>query len=109
MTGMILQMASALALVLILIVAMGSLYRRRQKGAGLITMLAYQSLGQKMGIAAVKIGREILVLGVTPNDFKLLKRFDARPEADEESPSRPAVRTGGRLERLRKMKEEIRG
>jgi len=106
MSEMALQMVTALALVILLILGFGFFYRKRQKGSGLISVVAYQSLGQKIGIAAVKVGREILVLGITPNDFKLLKRYDAG--SSEKAP----VTTGsssGRMERLKKMKEGIGG
>ncbi len=106
MSEMALQMVTALALVLLLILGMGFFYRKRQKGSGLISVVAYQSLGQKIGIAAVKVGREILVLGITPNDFKLLKRYDAG--AGEKNPVK-AAGIGGRMERLKKLKEGIGG
>ncbi|MBA4374211.1 MAG: hypothetical protein C0402_15275 [Thermodesulfovibrio sp.] len=109
MSEMALQMVTALALVLILILGFGFFYRKRQKGSGLISVVAYQSLGQKIGIAAVKVGREVLVLGITPNDFKLLKRYDAG--SSEKAPVK-AAGAGGRterLERLKKLKEGIDG
>lgn len=106
MSELALQMVTALALVLILILGFGFFYRKRQKGTGLISVVAYQSLGQKIGIAAVKVGREILVLGVTPNDFKLLKRFDAG--SLDRKPLKTAA-PGERMERLKKLKEGIDG
>jgi flagellar biogenesis protein FliO len=109
MTEMALQMVTALALVVLLILGFGFFYRKRQKAGGLISVLAYQSLGQKIGIAAVKVGREVLVLGITPNDFKLLKRYDAG--STEKTRAKAAAASGRteRLERLKKLKEGIDG
>ena len=106
---MALQMVTSLALVILLILGFGFFYRKRQKGSGLISVLAYQSLGQKVGIAAVKVGREVLVLGITPNDFKLLKRYNAG--SSEKEPVKTSAASGRteRLERLRKIKEGIDG
>jgi flagellar biogenesis protein FliO len=85
MTELVLQMIAALAFVVLLIFLMAFVYRKRGKGAGLISLVSYQSIGQKMGVAAVKIGGEIFVLGVTPTDFKLLKRIEGGA-AGTESP-----------------------
>ncbi|MGC2064273.1 MAG: flagellar biosynthetic protein FliO [Thermodesulfovibrionales bacterium] len=106
MSEMALQMFTALALVILLILGFGFFYRKRHKGNDLISVVTYQSLGQKIGIAAVKVGGEILVLGITPNDFKLLQRFDA--DSSEQGPVK-AAGISGRMERLKKIKEGIDG
>jgi flagellar biogenesis protein FliO len=139
MTEMILQMITALALVLMLIFILAFVYRKRNKGQKFVSILSYQSLGQKMGIAAVKIGGEIIVLGITPTDFKLIKRFDgsagglqetdgskagspqpsfSKGEAGIPRKSSGKKNTGepaelgvitGTLEKLKKMKEDMNG
>lgn len=84
MTELAFQMALALAFVIFLIYAVSYVYKKKQKTATLLNLVAYQSFGQKMGVAAVRVGNEILVLGVTPTDMKLLKKIQDRPCADQE-------------------------
>jgi flagellar biogenesis protein FliO len=59
MTGTYIQMAGALTFVLLLIF-----------GAAYVV-----NIGPKKGVAALKIGREVLILGVTTNEVRLLKTF----------------------------------
>jgi flagellar biogenesis protein FliO len=40
-----------------------------------MSIIGYQAVGPKKGVAALKVGREVLILGVTPNDMRLLKTF----------------------------------
>jgi flagellar biogenesis protein FliO len=68
-------MAAALVFVIILIIAAGYLLRRKQNRFGLMSVVSYQPFGPKKGVAALKIGSEILILSVTPNDMRLLKTF----------------------------------
>jgi len=70
-----LQMIFALSFVIVLIVGAGYLMKRRQNKYGLMNILSYQSMGPRKGVAAIKIGKEILILGITPNDMRLLKTF----------------------------------
>lgn len=102
MIGFYLQMVAALALVIFLIYAFAFAYKKKQNGSGLIKLLAYQALGQKMGIAALKIDNEILVFGVTPTDFKLIKKIDGRNYQTEEVSS-----ISDKIMRLRKIKEGL--
>jgi len=76
MTALYLQMFGALALVIGAIVALGAVAKKRQSTPGAMKVLAYQSLGQKKGIAAVQAGAEVLLLAVTATDLKLLKTAD---------------------------------
>jgi len=127
MTELVMQMIAALALVILLIFVMAYAYRKKNRGTALISLVSYQSIGQKIGIAALRIGGEILVIGVTPTDFKLLKRLDGDvPSPDTgPGPQRPSlrnifrspkneavVRTGRvaeTIEKIRGLKEEING
>lgn len=102
MTAMALQMAAALAFVLFLIVGLAHVQKRRQKNPGLISLVAYQSLGQRMGIAAVKVDGEILILGVTPTDFKLLKKLGG----SEVQPEETGI-IADKVRKLRRIKEGI--
>lgn len=84
MTGLYFQVALALIVVVGLIYLTGFLLKGRQTRASLMNILAYQSFGQRKGIAALKIGKEILLVGVTSTDIKLLKTYDEselNPEA----------------------------
>jgi len=55
---------------------------------GLLQLVAYQPFGPRRGVAAVRVGREVLVLGVTNTDLKLLRVLDAA--AIEEGPPGPS-------------------
>lgn len=122
MTEMIVQTIGALAFVLLLIAAAAIAYRRRSRGSRIIELLSYQSIGQKMGIAAVKIGAEVLILGVTPSDFRLLRKLDdipGEPSSQAETGEGLSPQKTGRertaagleatVERLRRIKEAIHG
>lgn len=76
MTGLYFQVALALIAVVGLIYLTGFLLKNKQAKASLMNILAYQSFGQRKGIAALKIGKEILLVGVTSTDIKLLKTYD---------------------------------
>ena len=76
MIGTYLQMSIALVLVIGLILVIGMVMRKKQTKSALMTVLTYQSFGPKKGIAALKIGAEILLVGITSTDLKLLKTFD---------------------------------
>jgi flagellar biogenesis protein FliO len=102
MTDMALQMAMALAFVVFLIFAASFLYRKKQKGSDFLSLVAYHSFGQKMGIAALRVGDEVLVLGVTPTDMKLLKKVAAGA-----APPQEAAGIADKVKRLKRIKEEI--
>lgn len=75
MTGMYIQVAAALAFVILLIVGAGFVLKKKQNRFGLMNVVSYQPFGPKKGVAALKIGHEILILGMTPGDIRLLKTF----------------------------------
>ena len=75
MTGTYLQVAAALLFVVLLIVAAGFVLKRKQNRFGLMSVVSYQPFGPKKGVAAMKIGKEVLILGLTPNDIRLLRVF----------------------------------
>ena len=80
----------------------GFLYRRKQKQSDIINLVAYQSLGAKKGVAALQVGKEILVVGIMPNGFRVLKTLEAKEVmVKKEDP------VSERIQRLRKLKEEI--
>ncbi|MBI5408351.1 MAG: FliO/MopB family protein [Nitrospirae bacterium] len=75
MTGTYLQTAAALIFVILLILGTGFLLRKKQNRFGLMSVVGYQPFGPKKGVAALKIGKEVLILGVTSNEMRLLKVF----------------------------------
>jgi flagellar protein FliO/FliZ len=75
-----LQMGLALILVSGLIFLLGLFVKKKQEKGGLMKVMGYQSLGPKKGMAMVKVGREVLLLGVTANDVKLLKSLGSLNE-----------------------------
>ncbi len=75
MTGTYIQMAAALGFVILLIFAAAYVIKKKQNRFGLMSVVSYQPFGAKKGVAALKVGKEILLLGVTSNDMRLLKVF----------------------------------
>ena len=75
MTATYIQMLSALIFVILLIAGIGFLMRKKQGRSGLMSMVSYYAMGPKKGVAALKVGKEVLILGVTSSDMRLLKTF----------------------------------
>jgi flagellar biogenesis protein FliO len=104
MTELLLHTGAALAFVILLIAAAAWAYRKRKPGApGMLGLVAYQPFGPRRGVAAVRVGREVLILGVTNSDLKLFRVLDAA-----------GFEEGGggahdRLRRLRRIKEGLDG
>ncbi|MDA8325809.1 MAG: flagellar biosynthetic protein FliO [Nitrospiraceae bacterium] len=73
-----LRMFAALGAVIGLIYLAASFMRKRQGKPGLLNMMAYQSFGPKRGIALMRLGGDILLLGVTPTELKLMKVYSWR-------------------------------
>ena len=89
MMDLYLNMGAALVVVSGVILLLGYALKKRQGGDSPMKVMGYQSLGPKKGIAMVKIGSEVLLVGVTATDVKLLKSMN--PSVDErEEPARPA-------------------
>lgn len=91
MMDLYLHMGAALAVVSGLILALGWALKKRQRDDGLMKVMGFQSLGPKKGIAMVKVGGEVLLVGVTATDVKLLKSMTPSAETRGETP-RPAPR-----------------
>ncbi len=83
MIDIYLHMGVALILVSGLIFLLGLFFKKRQDKESLMKIMGYQSLGPKKGIAMVKVGPEVLLVGVTATDIKLLKAMDAIVEEQE--------------------------
>jgi flagellar biogenesis protein FliO len=102
MIGAYLQMAMALIAVIGLIAVTGYFLRKRQGKSSLMNVLAYQSFGPRKGIAALKIGPEILLVGVTSTDIKLLKAF-----SEHELEPEFAKEIDRKLHKLRTIKKRL--
>ena len=76
MNSLLGQVSIALSFIILLIFIAALVYKKRQKGSGLISIVEYFSFGPKRGIAALKVGKEILIVGITLNEFRLLKTLD---------------------------------
>ncbi|MBI4849291.1 MAG: FliO/MopB family protein [Nitrospirae bacterium] len=75
MTGTYFQMVAALLFVILLIAGAGFLLKKKQNKFGLMSVVGYQPFGPKKGVAALKVGKEVLILGVTSSEMSLLKVF----------------------------------
>lgn len=95
-------MITALGVVLGLIFLFNFLLRKRQIRNEIMKIVAYQPLGTRKGIAAMKVGEEILLLGVTPTDIKLLRRYIA---SDLEAEGIREI--GKKVMNLRRLKEGL--
>ena len=91
MTDLYLQMLFALLLVGGLIFLLGHFVKKKQGQGSLMKIMGYQSLGPKKGLALVRIGREVILVGITATDVKLLKNIEhfddetARDQTPEKS------------------------
>jgi flagellar biogenesis protein FliO len=102
MTGTYLQMITALAAVIGMILVMRVFLKKRQGKPGMMNMVAYQAFGPRKGLAALKMGKEVLLLGVTSTDIRLLRTFD-----ENEFEARPNEAVNNNLKMLRDMKERL--
>lgn len=114
MIELYLQMGVALVLVSGLILLLGFAMKKKQTGKSIMKVLGYQSLGPKKGIAMVKVGQEVLVIGVTATDVKLLKTLrngidDAEAIQDVETIDRSGGGPIDTLGALRQIKDKMKG
>lgn len=73
MTAAYIQTVLALLFVLVLIFAGAYFMKKKQVRGGFMSIVGYQPIGPKKGVAALKVGREVLILGISANDMRLLK------------------------------------
>lgn len=98
MTATYIQMIAALLFVILLIAGIAIVMRKKQGRSGLMSIVSYYSIGPKKGVAALKIGKEILILGVTSGDMRLLKTFK-----EDELDLNEGNTFQGKLERFRQV------
>jgi flagellar biogenesis protein FliO len=113
MTDLSLQIILALALVVGVIFLLSGMLRKNRSRDGLMQVVGYQSLGPKKGVAAVKIGNNVLILGVTPADLKLFKTLTGEEagsltEKKAEQETTIAGEIGEKLRRLKALKDTLR-
>lgn len=115
MTGTLIQMAAATAAVVLLIIGLGKLAAKKQNGStGMFDLLGYRSLGPKKGITAMRVGPDVLILGVTATDIRLLASYPAgtagfAAAAPVAMPSGAPASIADRIARLRSMKDSLDG
>ena len=105
MSELIVQTGAALAFVILLIAAAAFVYKKKKPGGpGLFKLVAYHPFGPRRGVAALRVGHEVLILGVTNADLKLLRVVDAS-RIEEGTVSAVA----DKVSRLRKLKDGLDG
>lgn len=98
-----LQMIIALAAVVGLIFLMAFFVRKKQGATGgMMKIIGYQSLGQRKGVVALKVNSDVLLLGVTPSEVRLLKSYE-----DGELKAEPVKEHDSKLKKLRLLKESL--
>ncbi len=102
MIDLYIQMAVALAVVVGLIFLVSFFLKKRQSKPGIMNIVSYQSFGPKKAIVALSIGKDILLVGITPTDLKLLKTYQ---ESDFETDS--VKEMSDKLIKLRNIKEGL--
>jgi flagellar biogenesis protein FliO len=104
MTGEIIRTVLALAVVVGLVFASRRLLKKRQASGGfMMNVVGYCPLGTRKGIAACRVGREVLLIGVTQNDIKLIKSYK-----DEELDEKTIENIRQNIQRIKSMKESLR-
>lgn len=93
MIDIYLHIGVALIFVSGLILLLGLFFKKRQDKESLMKIMGYQSLGPKKGIAMVRVGPEMLLVGVTATDVKLLKAMDAVIGEQETEVPKQSVKT----------------
>ena len=101
------QMAGALIGVVGVILAAGFFLRKKQGTTGIMKVLGYQPLGQKAGIAAVKVGTEVLLVGVTGSELTLLKTFPDGIVPEGKKEQQTAQEISDTVKKLRTIKDTM--
>jgi flagellar biogenesis protein FliO len=103
MTAEYIQMIIALAAVIGVILLLSFFMKKRQTRPGmLMSVVAYQSFGPRKGVAALKMGKDVLLLGITTTDIKLLKTFN-----ENEFEQQTTAEINDKLRMLKGMKERL--
>lgn len=107
MSNIFINIIPALFFVIFLILGVSFIYKKKRGTSRLIDLIEYRSFGQKMAVAAMRINKEIYILGITPNDMKVIEKIkddiiglSPKTEVYQESISE-------KIKRLRKIKEDL--
>jgi len=90
-----LRLIAALSLLAGLLWLAVRLVRARRPGGSALRLVQYFPLGPRRGVAALRVYDEILVLGVTPQAIRILRRYraDELPEDPPQGPGPADFRT----------------
>lgn len=103
MTYELLKIVWALATVIILIYVFVRLFAKRQPfvGPGVpVKNIGYLGLGPRRGILVLKAGREVLLLGITQTEIRLLRAYPQEEFLHEEGPFEKKTETRGSFKKL---------
>jgi len=110
-TGALVKMVGGLAGVLALVLILYWLLRRFMPGQGIplkgarMRVLGRLGLGQRAQVALVRVGEEVLILGVTPGSVTLLDKLDGTQELEAGGDNQGGA-SGGFAQTLRRAAEE---
>jgi flagellar biogenesis protein FliO len=107
MSNVFINTIPALFLVIILILAISLVYKKKRRYSGLIEMIEYRTFGQKLAIAAMRINKNIFILGITPNDMKVLDKMDEGVLTAKANILDSNSEISEKIKRLRKIKEDL--
>lgn len=107
MSNIFMNIIPTLFFVVLLILGVSFIYKKKRGTSRLIDLIEYRSFGQKMAVAAMKINKDIYILGITPNDMKVIEKLNEdaiglspKTEVHQENISE-------KIKRLRQIKEEL--
>jgi len=102
MSDLYIQVVTGLGIVIGMIFLISFFLKKRRIRRETMKVIAYHPLGTRKGVAAMKVGEEVLLLGVTPADIKLLRTYKATDFEVEE-----IREISNKVMRLRKLKEGL--
>lgn len=107
MSDVYVNIITALFFVILLIAGIAFVYKKKRGNARLIDLIEYRSFGQKIAVAAMKINKNIYILGITPNDMKVIEKFNEdtlRLSPKAEIHQENIIE---KIKRLRQIKEDL--
>lgn len=107
MNNLLMNTLSAVALVVILIFGISLLYKKKRRSSGLIELVEYRSFGQKLAVAAMRINKNVFILGITPNDMKVLDKIDEGVLTTNTKLVEQKDSISEKIKRLKEMKEGL--
>ena len=103
MTAEYIQMIVALGAVIGLMLLLTFFLKKKQAKTGLpMNVVAYHSFGPRKGVAALKVGKDVLLLGITSTDVRLLKTF-----RENDFEQQTAAEINDKLRMLKGLKDRL--